>query len=137
MLVPQSPYCKFVPVHNPNNVIIVTGQYINNTLITCNTPNISKEFSDDESVIQAVIEISLNGQEYTSSESLYFTFYQEAQISAAEQEYSGRRMVQNGGDPVTVHGHRLRYDRDTRSCFEHDHHGMSHMVLLCFNECDM
>ena len=130
MLVPQSPYCKFMPVHNPENVIIVRGQYINNTLIACSTPNISKEFVDDESVIQAVIEISLNGQEYTSAESLYFTFYQEAQISAAEQGYSGNNMVQNGGDPVTVHGQRLRSDRDTRSCFELDHdHGMSNMVF--------
>ena len=117
-LIPKQPYCKFSPVHDPNSYQVVPANYLNNTLITCITPNMTYEFSDDESAIQTVVEISLNGQEYTNSESLYFTFYQQVHITAAEQNEPGNNLVLNGGDPVTVHGKRLRYDSEARYVFK-------------------
>ena len=120
MLVPVQPFCKFVPVHNPDAVHITQGSYINDTLISCSTPNVTDEFSDDESAVQAVLEISLNGQEYTSSDHIFFTFYQQIRISAAEQDYGSKHLVLNGGDPVTVHGQRLRYDGEARYYSSHE-----------------
>jgi hypothetical protein len=115
MLFPQNPFCRFTSVHNPNASTVVEAKYVNNSLIYCITPDMTFEFLDEEAVVQAVVEISLNGQEYTSENKLFFTYYREVSVTAAEQIEWGNTKVMNGGDPVTVHGTRLRYDQETRS----------------------
>jgi hypothetical protein len=67
--------------------------------------------------VDAVVEISLNVQQFTELETAVFTFFQEPQIVRAEQEQSSgavSKYILNGGEPITVWGKKLRKEADLK-----------------------
>jgi hypothetical protein len=113
-LTPFPPACKFTSIHSDEESIITPGRYLNDSLLLCKTPNVTRWFEDQEMSVEAVVEVSLNEQQFTRLESLVFTFYTAPQITLAEQGLTGKRLVVNGGDPVTVYGKKLRKEAELK-----------------------
>ena len=113
-LTPFPPSCKFTCIHDRGKSIVMPARYLNNTLLVCTTPNVSAWFADSEMSVDAIVEISLNAQQFTELEALVFTFYVDPTITRAEQSKRGNNVVINGGEPVTVYGRKLRKDADLK-----------------------
>jgi hypothetical protein len=113
-LTPFPSSCKFTNIHDPESMIIMPATYLNNTLIACTTPTTSGWFLNDETSIDAVVEISLNDQQFTSQDALVFTFFIEPTIIKAEQFSTDNKLVYNGGEPLTVYGKKLRKEVDLK-----------------------
>ena len=118
-LTPFPSTCKFTVIHSPDTFIFTTAQYLNDTLLLCKTPNASNWFLDDELSVDAIVEISLNDQQYTSLNAAVFTFFVDPIIIRAEQFTKNNKLVINGGEPVSVYGRKLRSVRvyHAVSCF--------------------
>jgi hypothetical protein len=118
-LTPFPSTCKFTAIHSPDTFIVTPAQYLNDSLLLCKTPNASTWFLDDELSVDAIVEISLNDQQYTSLNAVVFTFFVDPIIIRAEQFTKNNKLVINGGEPVSVYGRKLRSVRvcSVVSCF--------------------
>ena len=77
-------------------------------------PNTVDWFLNDEMSVDAIVEISLNNQQFTRLAALVFTFFEDARIIRAEQVSKDNRLVINGGEPITVYGKKLRRETDLK-----------------------
>ena len=97
---PAPATCRFTHLHNPNARKDVNATYKNDSLIECTTPNVTTFFTDDEMVVETVLEVSLNGDQFTKLNQIIYTFYREPTIVAANQGSGKKDLIVNGGDPV-------------------------------------
>eukprot|EP00960_Hanusia_phi_P070137 767243-Hanusia_phi.AAC.7 len=118
-----SPYptvCKFSAVNNPSVYFVGPSVTKNDSLIVCLSPNVSSVLQDDELTLEVTIEVSLNGNQFTSYDKLFFSFFQDALLVKAVQVTPGRQTIQNFGDPITVYGKRLRKDKGLKCVHRSD-----------------
>eukprot|EP00961_Rhodomonas_salina_P189002 2550118-Rhodomonas_salina.4 len=115
---PAPATCRFIPLHYPSYSEDVAAVYKNDSLVECTTPNMTQFFTNHEMMVETVLEVSLNGDQFTTLNQIVFTFYKEPTIRTANQGSSGTNLVVNGGDPVSytrahfnVSAHLLRWDR--------------------------
>jgi hypothetical protein len=90
------------------------ARYLNNTLLECTTPDTTGWLTNDEMSVDAIVEISLNDQQFTGQNALVFTFFVDPIITRAEQFSTDNKLVHNGGEPLTVYGKKLRKENDLK-----------------------